>query len=168
MENKISPFIPREVKVKGQEHFDEYYITMRPKKVVKKTGEGEDDYVLVTKFVEEKQNIKELINSQSSEVGIYNLLDRVAKTGDESLLPKPHDDKNGVLTDITGYPEDLMEAHRIANAGADAFMTLPEELKKGRSLEEFAKNISDEEAAAFIKAFIAKRFAKKDDGKEEK
>ena len=46
MVNKISPFIPRDVNVKGQDHFDEYYITMRPKKVVKKTGEGENLLIL--------------------------------------------------------------------------------------------------------------------------
>lgn len=164
MAEKVTNAFTLRTSPEGQKGFDKEYIDFVPKQVVKKTGEGEDDFVLVTKHVEKKRNIDALINSQEKEVGIYNLLDRVAKTGDETLLPKPHDDKNGVLTDLTGYPKDLMEAHQVANAGADAYSKLPKELTKGRSLEEFAKTINDEEATAFIKALISSKYAKKQNG----
>lgn len=152
----------------GQKDFQTEYIDRVPKQVVRKTGEGEDDYVLVDKIVEQRQNIDALIQAQVGEVGVYNLLDRVAKTGDDTLLPKPHDDSKGAIVDYTGYPSDLLEAQKMADAGANAFLSLPDDLKKGRSLEEFAKGITDEEAQAFIKSFIQARFGKKEKVEGEK
>ena len=159
-----------QVRVKGfqgrnhvikEKHWDTCYIDLVPKDVVRKTGEGEEDFVIETKFVEQKRDIEKFINAQAGEVGVYNLLDRIAKTGDESLLPKAFDDKSGAILDYTKFPEDLADAYDQGNKAAYAYSTLPEELKKGRSFDEFAANVTDAEAIEFVKALIAANMPQK-------
>lgn len=157
-------FTPRK-RVKKEKIWDQEYVSLVPKDVVKKIGEGEEDFTIITKFVERREDINKLINSQANEVGIYNLLDRIAKTGDDTLLPKPFDDKSGQVLDYTRFPEDLMDVHQQQDQAAIAFDSLPDELKKGRKFEDFAANVTDAEAIEFIKAFIQSRVPQK---KEEK
>lgn len=151
--NNFSKHPERKDVVLPKKEYDKYYYDMEVKKVVKKTGEGEEDYVLVDKFIISRRNIEELINAQRGEVGVYNLLDRIAKTGDESLFPAEW--KQEGIVDYTQMPKDLMEAVAVANNAENLYAQLPDELK-GSSVEETLANLTDDQIKAYIASVKAK------------
>ena len=106
---KRSPFMPgaHTEKFDGQDNWDQDYITYEVKDVVKKTGEGEEDYVIIHKIIEHRDNIAETINSQADDVGIQAMLKRFALTQDPSVFPEPLP-KDGVLNDVSGVPDNLL------------------------------------------------------------
>lgn len=144
---------------KGVKDFEKYYITKEVKKVVKKVGEGEEDFVVVDKIIEHKDLIKGVIDSHASEVGVYNLIERVIRTGDASLLDAAgvKTDVDGVI-DITKAPTEMADVLHFAELMNNAYNSLPEEVKKGRTLQEFAKASSattSEDFAAWVASLQA-------------
>ena len=57
------------------------------KQVVKKVGDGEEDYVIEDKVVEvSRVNRQSYIAKDAPDVGVMNILAKVARSGDLSLL----------------------------------------------------------------------------------
>lgn len=163
----VSPFKNLK-KTEGQKGFDEYWISYVPYDVVQKTGEGEEDFTIITKFKEKKVNIRAALREESKNVtNIDELVHNFNLTGDASILPTPWVGKAGAVRDLTSAPSDLADALAKVDAGRQAFDALNPELKKDRSLEEFASSVTDEEAVAFIKSYLSKKYSKKQNKKEE-
>ena len=129
-----NPFIPCDRECPGQGDWDTDYIELEHKVVVKKTGEGEDDYVLITKHIVHKTPIAEVVARDAGTCSIQAIMAQVLKTGDTSLLPTPHP-KDGVVNDITGVPDNLMDLDNQMKAMEAKFAALPDSLKKGRSFD---------------------------------
>lgn len=136
---------------KGVGKFEKHYIQHEIKKVVKKVGEGEDDFVLVDKIIEHKDSIKGTIDSHASEVGVYQLIERALRTGDNSLLTGAGVKLTDEFVDLTKIPEDAAEVLHFAQASIAAYNSLPESIRKGRSYEEFLSSTTTaEDYAAWV------------------
>lgn len=154
--NKIlSAFTPRKSTHKGVGDFDTHYVNYEVKKVVKKIGEGEDDYVLVTKIIEHKDSIKGVIESHADEVGVYNLIERAIRTGDMSLLNRAAVSDTEQIVDTVGMPTTPDEALHYAESQVDKYNALPDEIKKGRTFEQFlASTTTADDFAAWVKSLV--------------
>ena len=93
---------------------------------------------------ETKTNINDVIQSHAEEVGVVNLIALYARTGNEALFaqktPLPAGDYS-VMPDKS--PEEIYE-------------TLPSELTKGLSYEEFMKSFTAEMFEKFVAELAAK------------
>lgn len=117
-----------------------------------KTGEGEEDYVLQKKVVPySKENRKEVIESYRNDVGILNILKKVALTGDNTLLDQRH---NAIGIDCTNLPANYMEAFEALENGLVSFKDLPDDIKNKMSVDEFVKNYKQEDFDAYIQAKV--------------
>jgi hypothetical protein len=150
MKNSVcNPFLVSNVPTKFQDNFDEFYVDYEIKQVVKKVGDGEEDFIIEDKVIEHKRDIKQEINAQADDVGVYNLMKRVALTGDDSLMPEPMP-KTGVTSDYTNVPDNLLDADLMAKQRIAEFDSLPDALKKGRSFEEFMSSFTQDEFSAWL------------------
>lgn len=146
---------------------EKYYISYEIKTTFKKVGEGEEDYVPVKKKVIHKEDIRALINSQAKDVGVYNLIERVIKTGDPTLINAARIDENSPICDITKAPQSLAEGLNIKKNQEATYAALPDSLKKGRTLQQFVEGITAEEFNAWVNAITPKKTEKKVEKKEE-
>lgn len=148
-----SPFIAGfwQHDIEAQGNWDEDYITYELKDTVVKTGEGEEDFVIQTKIIEHRDNIAEVIAKDADSVGVANLIQRVLRTGDESLMPPPLG-TDGRLDDGTRCPDNLLDAVNMAEDAYKVYESLPEEIRKGRDLEQFANSFTAQEFIDFLTA----------------
>lgn len=153
MNKANSAWTPRPSKP-GVKGFDKYYVNYEVKTIVKKVGEGEDDYVLENKKIIHKDLIKGVVDSHADEVGVYKLIERAMLTGDQSLLKGAQAHVSDSVLDITGAPSDLADGLHQRAAQEKAYAALPASLTKGRTLEQFINTITQEEFDAFIKGLI--------------
>lgn len=110
---------------------------------------GDDDVVVVDDLVAvAKYNRDEYINSFRDDVGIHNILAKIARTGDMSLLNQ-HIGLNGE-NDLTGAPEDYMDAVKAVNDAKAAYDSLPDGLK-ALGVEKLV-SMNAEEINAFLNA----------------
>lgn len=126
------------------------------KQVVKKTGEGEDDFVIEEKPVLiDSVDIHKSIQEEAKTTDLKYLLKQLIQTGDESVLNR----KEGFYGDVSMFGEghSLSERKKIDLDSIKA--NLPEEFKK-LSDEEIAK-ITEEDIVEFYKSKIAEIEAKK-------
>ena len=151
-----NPFLPKTVEIKGQKDFDQDYISYEYYDVLKKIGDGENDYITVTQKKEVRQNISDLINSQASEVGVANLMRRVA-AGLEVLDPVGVSDE---IQDFTNAPKDLASAYEMQKSVSNKFAELPDELKNGRSFDDFIKSFNQKEFDEYITKLVQKTATK--------
>ena len=145
-----SPFIGRLNNVKGQKDFATHYITTKVKKVVKPIAENSDEFVVKTVLIEEKTNIKELINSQASEVGVYNILDRVAKTGDTTIIDELKAPTGEQILDVSNMPLDMASAQNYAKQLLNVYNALPESIRAGRSFAQFCESYTQAEYDSWV------------------
>lgn len=157
-----NPFVAVEHSIDAQTDFDEDYIELEHKDVVKKTGDGEDDYVLVTKHIPHRTPIAEVVARDSGTCSIRAIMDQVLRTNDQSLLPTPMP-KDGVTNDITGVPDNLLDLDNLNKDMAAKYEALPDELKKGRSFAEFCELITQDEFMQFIASIVPKKAEKDGD-----
>lgn len=157
-----SPFLASNVKTIFTKNFDEFYIDYEVKQVVKKVGDGEEDFIIEDKVIEHKRDIRQEINSQADQVGVYNLMKRIALTGDDSLMPEPMA-KTGITSDYTGVPDNLLDADLLAKKRIEQFNALPDSLKKGRSFEEFMNTFNQDEFNVWLKSMMPQENQKEGD-----
>lgn len=139
------------------------YIDYEIKQVKKSTGPNADDFEIEEKVIENKTNIKEFINSFADQVGVENILKKVALTGDTSLLNQVPE----VHGDMSIIPEDAGEKFRMAKSAQEAYSKIDPELTQGQSMEEFIKGLNADKINAYIEAKInAKAAEKKEEVKE--
>lgn len=149
-----SPFSPNGVKHPGLSGFEDYYESISIVDVVKKTGEGENDFVITKKVVVEKTPIQEVVDADKDNVGVYSILAQFAKTGDDSLLPY---EKEGHNVDLVGAPESLMEMKEKGVAAEKMFASLPKGLRGDLDMNAFVSSFTNEQFDAFIKALVARK-----------
>lgn len=133
----------------GQKDFDQDYVKISIVDYAVKTGEGDEDYVIKQKVVEERTPIKEVVQVDADSVGVYNIIKQVMRTGDTSLLPA---DKGDCNVDMVGAPESLMEVKALGQEAEKKFGDLPIELTKGMDLASFVNSMSQEQFDSFVKA----------------
>lgn len=142
----------------GQKDFDKYYIDRTIKQVVKKTGDGEDDWILVEKEIETKRDISKVINAQAGDVGIEAYLRNYEITGE----PMPDVQVGDDIQDFTSMPSSLAEAALLGEKSRKLFDSLPSELKGKLGYEEFISSFTQE----MFDAFLAKISPKVEEKKE--
>ena len=160
---RVKGFSNNGVVWEGQKDFDTEYITRTLVNYAEKVGEGEQDYVIKQKVIEEKTSIQETIDADKESVGVYNIIKQVLRTGDETLLPK---DDGSCQVDLVGAPETLMEVKNLGIQAEEGFSKLPGELTKGMDMTAFVQNMTQEQFDAFMKA-IADRSSGKVEEKNE-
>ena len=116
---------------------------------VVKTGEGDTDFVKKTRVVEfERKNRQDYIDSFAEDVGILNVLKKVAVSGDESLVKQRPDP---AFMDLTDFPTNKEDMFNKVKEGVDAFDKLPDDIKKKMSMEQFVNTFGQEQFDALIK-----------------
>ena len=153
-----SPFVARKrVEWPGQKDFDEYYEEISILDRVKKTGEGENDFI-VEKFVQvDKKPIAEVVAVDAESVGVYNIMKQVLRTGDTSLLPI--DKGTGEIVDLVDAPDTLMDLDNMGKEAAKKFAGLPGELTNDMDMTAFVNSMTQEKFDAFIKAVADRQAA---------
>lgn len=147
-------FIPQKHEPKLNAYCDKYYISRQLVDVAKKIGEGEEDFIIVKKVVETKQDIKEIIDSQADDVGLNNILKKFAITGDPGVLPENVTTSGTEVIDYSSMPQDLIEAGQYFDAKKKEFDSLPDDLKKGRSFTEFMSTFNQSEFDSYFNSLI--------------
>lgn len=143
-------------------NWDTDYESIEIVDVVKKTGDGEDDYVLSKKVIVSYTPIQDVIDADKDSAGVAPILKQYAMTGDESLLPI---DK-GSQVDLVGAPSSLMEVEALGQKAKSAFGQLPSELVDGLDMKSFVESMTQEKFNQFIDA-VAARQAKKQEVKSD-
>lgn len=167
--NKNGEFVLKKRHFKGQvfkSSKENTIITWKEVKEVVKTGEGKHDFVIKCKLVKaEEVNRAESINSYSGDVGIQNVLKKIALSGKEissvveagTYASKQKGDR---VVDISKAPSDTFEALNEVEKGFKVYQKMPDEMKKGRRFDDFATNFKDADFNAYIEAQVQKSLAK--------
>ena len=124
-------------------------------KVGKKTNQLSDDphdfdvvdVVEITDVVKRE----DYINQFADDVGILNILKKVAKTGDTSLLKQA---EPGFGVDLTNMPDNWVDAAALKEKAMASYNKLPEALRKDMSVEDFMA-LSMDAVGEKIDAYIA-------------
>lgn len=158
--------LPKAVETNYQKDGDIYVIEYGVKERVKMVGEKDTDFVIEKDVVEiSRTKRQDLLDSQSDDVGIMNIIKKVALSGDTSLLNQtkrvgyPGVDTDALgrpvedVVDITKYQVDRVAAFEAYKKGSALYKSLPDELKGKLSLEGVA-NLSDEAIDAYVKGML--------------
>lgn len=163
----LNPFVKGDFKVKVVKPSQkvDYYIDREI--VLKTVITGYEDKEctkpigsMVPVVVENKKDIKILVNSHADEVGVVNILNRIIKTGDMSLLQA----REAQYIDTTQLPQSLGEVQAKAIALESIYANIPEDLKKDMSLDQFVKTMTDERVKAYYDGL--KNVEEKKEGQE--
>ena len=153
MENKlkylVSAFCPSDTPFPKEKDFDKDYKSIKIVDVVKKTGDGENDFIIEKKVIEEFTPIKDVVEADRDTVGVDNIIKQVLRTGDTSLLPV---DKGECNVDLVGAPETLMDLKQLGVEAEKGFNSLPSELTNGLDMVSFINSMSQEKFDAFVAA----------------
>lgn len=110
------------------------------KEIVKKTGDGEDDFLVEKKLVVYRTYDRDkYIQDQSDDVGILNILKKVALSGADLTENNPYMAKPGYV-DMTEFPQDLQGAQDLVSNAKKAWEKIPVEVKGSMSYEDFIKS----------------------------
>lgn len=118
---------------------------------VKKTGEKDNEFVIYHKPVcVERINLDKQIAKEAIGTDLKSLIAQVLRTGDSTILNQ----REGSYVDITGYPENTIDAMNNLVRGNSILGELPDDLKSMK-LEDLI-NMSDEDIGSFVKEKISK------------
>lgn len=159
---RVKGFSNNGVQWEGQKDFDTTYKSIEIRDRVKKTGEGEHDFIVEKVVIVTETPIQEVVDADAMSVGVDNIIKQVLRTGDTSLLPV---DNGKCDVDMTGAPETLMELKQMGIDAEKKFAALPNDLTKGQNMVDFVKNMSQESFDSFIKA-VNDRLTKEKEGKD--
>lgn len=160
-----SRFVPQKREYKHTPFECSDIVTLEVADEIKKITDDvtkKEDFV-IEKVVRETSRLdaNDYVQSFADDVGIENILKKIALTGDVSLLNQRQRsigqvDENGyeVLQDYTGIPGDVLEAAAIVKSGRDVFSSLPADLVKGRSFAEFVETATQDEIQAYMLASL--------------
>lgn len=124
----------------GRKDFDKYYIDREVKQVVKKVGDGEEDYILVDKVIEKKRDIAKEIHAQAGDAGIEAYIKQFEVVGEEMPDVRVSDE----VVDFTNMPSSLADAVLLGENSRKLFNSLPKELVEKMTYEEFIKGMTQE------------------------
>lgn len=131
-----SAFKAIKVNIPGLTDFDTDYIDYEVVDVAKKVGKADTDVVVEKKVVYSKTNISDVINSQVNLVGVDNLMKNIGQT------QVVNDDTE---IDYTQYPTDAADLRLKAMSVDKIYSKIPDDLKKGRSVQDFVESLTQEE-----------------------
>lgn len=101
---------------------DDDVIYYERRQVIRKIGEGEEDFVIEEKpVVSLKVNRQAYISKDADDVGVLNILKKVRLSGDASLLDQTGARYTDALQDYTDIPGDVGEALKAIQKGATSF-----------------------------------------------
>lgn len=149
-----SPFSPNGVDHPGQSDWDTDYLSIEIVDKVRKIGDGDEDYVIEKKVIETRTPIKEIVDADKDNVGVYPILKQFAMTGDDSLIPMEKDPSN---VDLVGVPGSIMEMKQAGIDAEKAFNGLPSELVNGLDMQSFVESMTQEKFNEFINAVAARQ-----------
>lgn len=129
--------------------FDKYYIKRQIKFIPVPVQDGSDDYVLDMKVIDEKEDIEQVINSQAEGVGLQAMMDKYQRTGDPSVLPQPIKTTDDIV-DFTQLPQDNAEYFEYIHALAEKYESLPIELRKDMTAEDFVRNVTNKQVDDYL------------------
>lgn len=130
------------------------------KNKVTKVGDGENDYVIEEVVVEDSRcNRQAYIASHADDVGVMNILKKVRLSGDLSLINQTHSVITEELQDYTKSPENIGEALRSVQSGANSFEGL-KAIFGDTSFEQLAK-MSADDIKQYLNAFVEANTPKK-------
>ena len=146
---------------------DDYIIEYQVVRHVEMIGDKDTDFIETTTVEEcSRVNRQDFLNEQSGDVGILNILKKMALSGDTSLLNQTHrtslpgSEKDSLgravedIVDISRYSNiDKIDALNGFKKGAEVYSNLDEDLKGKKSLEEVAR-LSDAEINDYLKSKI--------------
>lgn len=139
--SKGNAFGAFQTNVEGIKNFDTAYKDVEVKKVPKKVGTGQFDYIMEDVVIEHTKDIREYINSQSGDVGVYAFIDRAAR----GLVDIEQATLSDAVVDMSNAPTTLMEAAALGDTVQQNFAKLPDDLKQGKGLAEFLASVSPED-----------------------
>lgn len=159
--------LPTPSKTDYSKESDKYIIEYQEVEHVKMLGEKDTDFVKSITVEEfERKNRQKHIDSFDNEVGILNIMKKVASTGDFSLLNQtkrvslPGTDKDALgrpVEDIADYTDyigtDRADALNAYKKGRAQFDSLPDSLKGKKSFAEVAK-MSDSDINSYIESTV--------------
>lgn len=130
------------------------------KQKVKKVGEGPDDYIVYEEAEEvSRVNRKQYIQANASDVGVLNILEKVRRSGDVTLLNQTGASIPDEVQDYTNVPSNVGDALKAVQSGSNSF----EGLKAifGDTSFDALASMSSEEIAAKLQAYVASNTEKK-------
>ena len=163
----FGPLVAR--KFEGQKDFDKYWIERVVKQVVKKTGDGEDDFILVDKIIETKKDIAKEIHAQAGDAGIEAYIRQYETEYGVNPLdvagPSAEDIDKSPISDFTKMPGSLADAVLLGENARKLYASLPSELKGKMSMDEFVSGFTQEKFDKFIASLVPPK--KEEEGKTE-
>lgn len=168
MTNNIlnNPFCGRTdgVTWKGNNYAEKNYANCTIAKKVNKLSKDDDSVFDVVEVIEINDIVdrQDYINQYKDDVGILNVLKKVARSGDTSLINQIN---GGTGIDLTDMPEDFLQAKALYDQALIAYDQLPAEIKSGLTAEQFI-NIAAEKLDGNIKDYV-QSLKKIDDKTEE-
>lgn len=143
---------PVEVTKPGKDDGD--IVTYVRKQKVKKVGDGEDDFILEEVVVEESRvNRQAYIAQDAPDVGVMNILEKVRRSGDLTLLNQTHAVIPEGIQDYTNVPENIGGALAALSKGSSAFEGL-KAIFPDKTFEELSSMSADAIAAA-VNEYVA-------------
>lgn len=138
---------------------EEWNLIPRAKKVADADGVSQDIIEYVPTKVRDIP-IAEYIHSFSDDVGIQNILKKVAMTGDKSYLNQtgraPLAENGGLepVQDYSNVPMSKTEAFNAVAAGVRAYDALPAEIKEKMSFAQFADSFGQEQFDSYVQKLV--------------
>ncbi|MCQ2795633.1 MAG: hypothetical protein MJ214_05515 [Bacilli bacterium] len=140
----------------GEKDFDQYYIERSVKQVVQRTGDGEDDFIIVNKEIENKVSIRDSIQAQSCDAGIDAYLRPYLMSGEKL----PNVQVTEEINDFSNAPENLAEAIALGEEAKRKFSQLDPKLTKGKSYDEFLTDFTQKAFNEWIESIAPKEAPK--------
>lgn len=129
------------------------------KQKVKKVGEGEDDYVVYEEVEEvSRVNRQAFIEKDADQVGVLNILEKVRRSGDMTLLNQTGALIPDGVQDYTKAPSSLGEALKAVETGGNSFTAL-KEIFGDTSFEALA-NMSTDQLESYLQSYVAAKTKK--------
>ena len=130
------------------------------KKDVNVIDKTNDVYEIVEKpVVVNEYDTEKLTKSFAGQTGLEAVMKRVAITGDVSLLGSGITSDETPLVDATKIPNSIGEVKKLADKVDALAGSLPKELLKGRSVEDFLRDITAEQVKEYVDSFIQQQIA---------
>lgn len=128
------------------------------KKDVKVVDKDKDVYEIVDKeVIVNEYDTEKLTKSFAGQTGLEAVMKRVAITGDVSLLGSGLTPEPTPVVDATKVPTSIGEVKTLADKVDSLAGSIPPELLKGRSVEDFLRDITVEQIKEYVDSFIQKQ-----------
>lgn len=125
-------------------------VTFKVVQSVQKTGEGDEDFIVIDKVVEDSRvNRQKKYNELGADRDIYSIIRKVEDTGDLTLL---NSGVEGQFLDVSELPENGQELNERLSKAVAVWEQLDPELKGKLSLPDFLKSLTDEKLEAYFSA----------------